>query len=130
MVKKKKKRSSAKKKKTARKSVRRRAPGAARKRSPSQQPSLARLAVALHARAVATVRSAMLEIIAAATRHSTADVDGPPLSDWICDAGLCNDIAAKINREWPELDPECKAAEVKCSQTVDDLTAVVNSRLA
>jgi hypothetical protein len=103
---------------------------AAKKRAPPKRQSLSRLAVALHARAVATVRSAMLEIIAAATRHTTAEVDGPPLSDWICDAGLQHDIAAKINREWPELDPECKSAEVKCSQTVDDLTAMVNSRLA
>jgi hypothetical protein len=116
---KKKKRSSAKKKKTARKSVRRTAPGTAKKGAPPKKLVRA-----------ATVRAAMLEIIAAATRHSTTEVDGPPLSDWICDAGLLNDIAAKINREWPELDPECKAAEVKCSQTVDDLTAVVNSRLA
>jgi hypothetical protein len=121
----KKKKPRAKKRKVTAKHAKRRA---TRPRRRSQ--ALSRLAVALHGAAITSVRAQLVQIVADATSHSTSDVDGPPLSTWICNQALQADIAAKINREWPELDPSFTRADVSCSDTVDDLTGRVNGRLA
>jgi hypothetical protein len=115
-----KKKASAKKKATNRKKVAKKA---------ASRPAARAVVSLTAATAATTTRAQMVLIVAAATGHSAADVDGPPLSHWICNQSLQADIAAKTNGKWPELDPPFTQADVKCSDVVDDLTGRVNSRL-
>jgi len=114
-------------KKATTRATRRKAAAAPPRRGAVAAPrsALSHLAVALHSAAVTTLRGQVVDIVASATGHSTSDVDGPPLSNWICDQALQADIAAKINGEWPDLDPPFTSADVKCSDTIDVLASRV-----